>query len=237
MKKKVLITAGILTTLLLAGCSNQNTSSRNHDSKKSSVVSIKKSSNQSGKSKNSSEEMDGAQSSGSSSANKSQSSSSVKHSNNKSENETKNTAKSNNSDNKMKFNQIEQGSYSSLAGTWKSTKIVVRDGGEDKVNTENPITLSVTPDAIQMVGGDKVVVNKDGLSYNDDLHPLIFQKTQNSLMGTLDGDAPINWSVSFYPAGSTDFTINGEKQAPSSKNLIVFWRSGMSTTMVFEKEE
>lgn len=225
MKKKVLITAGILSTLLLAGCSNQNTSSGNHDSKKSSVVSTKKSSNQSGESKKNTEEMDNAQSSGSS----------IKQSNNKAEKETKNTAKSNNSDNKMNFDQIEQGNYSSLAGTWKSTKIVVRDGGEDKVNTENPITLAVTPDAIQMMGGDKVVVNKDGLSYNDDLHPLNFQKTQNSLTGSLD-DAQINWSVSFYPAGSTDFVINGEKQAPSSKNLIVFWRSGMSTTMVFEKE-
>ncbi len=225
MKKKVLITAGILSTLLLAGCSNQNTSSGNHDSKKSSVVSTKKSSNQSGESKKNTEEMDNAQSS----------SSSIKQSNNKAEKETKNTAKSNNSDNKMNFDQIEQGNYSSLAGTWKSTKIVVRDGGEDKVNTENPITLAVTPDAIQMMGGDKVVVNKDGLSYNDDLHPLNFQKTQNSLTGSLD-DAQINWSVSFYPAGSTDFVINGEKQAPSSKNLIVFWRSGMSTTMVFEKE-
>ncbi|MGK4061903.1 DUF6287 domain-containing protein [Lactobacillus johnsonii] len=110
----------------------------------------------------------------------------------------------------MNFDQIEQGNYSSLTGTWKSTKIVVRDGGEDKVNTENPITLAVTPDAIQMMGGDKVVVNKDGLSYNDDLHPLNFQKTQNSLTGSLD-DAQINWSVSFYPAGSTDFVINGEK--------------------------
>lgn len=225
MKKKVLITAGILSTLLLPGCSNQNTSSGNHDSKKSSVVSTKKSSNQSGESKKNTEEMDNAQSS----------SSSIKQSNNKAEKETKNTAKSNNSDNKMNFDQIEQGNYSSLAGTWKSTKIVVRDGGEDKVNTENPITLAVTPDAIQMMGGDKVVVNKDGLSYNDDLHPLNFQKTQNSLTGSLD-DAQINWSVSFYPAGSTDFVINGEKQAPSSKNLIVFWRSGMSTTMVFEKE-
>ncbi len=225
MKKKVLITAGILSTLLLAGCSNQNTSSGNHDSKKSSVVSTKKSSNQSGESKKNTEEMDNAQSSNSS----------IKQSNNKAEKETKNTAKSNNSDNKMNFDQIEQGNYSSLAGTWKSTKIVVRDGGEDKVNTENPITLAVTPDAIQMMGGDKVVVNKDGLSYNDDLHPLNFQKTQNSLTGSLD-DAQINWSVSFYPAGSTDFVINGEKQAPSSKNLIVFWRSGMSTTMVFEKE-
>lgn len=225
MKKKVLITAGILSTLLLAGCSNQNTSSGNHDSKKSSVVSTKKSSNQSGESKKNTEEMDNAQSS----------SSSIKQSNNKAEKETKNTAKSNNSDNKMNFDQIEQGNYSSLAGTWKSTKIVVRDGGEDKVNTENPITLAVTPDAIQMMGGDKVVVNKDGLSYNDDLHPLNFQKTQNSLTGSLD-NAQINWSVSFYPAGSTDFVINGEKQAPSSKNLIVFWRSGMSTTMVFEKE-
>ena len=225
MKKKVLITAGILSTLLLAGCSNQNTSSGNHDSKKSSVVSTKKSSNQSGESKKNTEEMDNAQSS----------SSSIKQSNNKAEKETKNTAKSNNSDNKMNFDQIEQGNYSSLAGTWKSTKIVVRDGGEDKVNTENPITLAVTPDAIQMMGGDKVVVNKDGLSYNEDLHPLNFQKTQNSLTGSLD-DAQINWSVSFYPAGSTDFVINGEKQAPSSKNLIVFWRSGMSTTMVFEKE-
>ena len=225
MKKKVLITAGILSTLLLAGCSNQNTSSRHHDSKKSSVVSTKKNSNQSSQSKKNTEEMDNAQSS----------SSSIKQSNNKAEKETKNTAKSNNSDNKMNFDQIEQGNYSSLAGTWKSTKIVVRDGGEDKVNTENPITLAVTPDAIQMMGGDKVVVNKDGLSYNDDLHPLNFQKTQNSLTGSLD-DAQINWSVSFYPAGSTDFVINGEKQAPSSKNLIVFWRSGMSTTMVFEKE-
>ena len=225
MKKKVLITAGILSTLLLAGCSNQNTSSGNHDSKKSSVVSTKKSSNQSGESKKNTEEMDNAQSS----------SSSIKQSNNKAEKETKNTAKSNNSDNKMNFDQIEQGNYSSLAGTWKPTKIVVRDGGEDKVNTENPITLAVTPDAIQMMGGDKVVVNKDGLSYNDDLHPLNFQKTQNSLTGSLD-DAQINWSVSFYPAGSTDFVINGEKQAPSSKNLIVFWRSGMSTTMVFAKE-
>ena len=225
MKKKVLITAGILSTLLLAGCSNQNTSSGNHDSKKSSVVSTKKISNQSGESKKNTEEMDNAQSSNSS----------IKQSNNKAEKETKNTAKSNNSDNKMNFDQIEQGNYSSLAGTWKSTKIVVRDGGEDKVNTENPITLAVTPDAIQMMGGDKVVVNKDGLSYNDDLHPLNFQKTQNSLTGSLD-DAQINWSVSFYPAGSTDFVINGEKQAPSSKNLIVFWRSGMSTTMVFEKE-
>ena len=225
MKKKVLITAGILSTILLAGCSNQNTSSGNHDSKKSSVVSTKKSSNQSGESKKNTEEMDNAQSS----------SSSIKQSNNKAEKETKNTAKSNNSDNKMNFDQIEQGNYSSLAGTWKPTKIVVRDGGEDKVNTENPITLAVTPDAIQMMGGDKVVVNKDGLSYNDDLHPLNFQKTQNSLTGSLD-DAQINWSVSFYPAGSTDFVINGEKQAPSSKNLIVFWRSGMSTTMVFEKE-
>ena len=225
MKKKVLITAGILSTLWLAGCSNQNTSSRNHDSKKSSVVSTKKNSNQSSQSKKNTEEMDNAQSS----------SSSIKQSNNKAEKETKNTAKSNNSDNKMNFDQIEQGNYSSLAGTWKSTKIVVRDGGEDKVNTENPITLAVTPDAIQMMGGDKVVVNKDGLSYNDDLHPLNFQKTQNSLTGSLD-DAQINWSVSFYPAGSTDFVINGEKQAPSSKNLIVFWRSGMSTTMVFEKE-
>src|SRR5699024_2906103 len=190
MKKKVLITAGILSTLLLAGCSNQNTSSGNHDSKKGSVVSTKKSSNQSGESKKNTEEMDNAQSSNSS----------IKQSNNKAEKETKNTAKSNNSDNKMNFDQIEQGNYSSLGGTWKSTKIVVRDGGEDKVNTENPITLAVTPDAIQMMGGDKVVVNKDGLSYNDDLHPLNFQKTQNSLTGSLD-DAQINWSVSFYPAG------------------------------------
>ena len=95
--------------------------------------------------------------------------------------------------------------------------------------------MVVTPNTIQMVGGDKVVVNKDGVSYNDDLHPLTFQKTQNSLTGSLH-DAQINWSVSFYPAGSTDFVINVEKQAPSLKNLIVFWKSGMSTIMVFEKE-
>ena len=54
----------------------------------------------------------------------------------------------------MNFDQIEQGNYSSLAGTWKSTKIVVWDGGEDKANTENPITLVVTPNTIQMVGGE-----------------------------------------------------------------------------------
>lgn len=61
----------------------------------------------------------------------------------------------------------------------------------------------------------EVKQNDENSSYNEIVK-------ENSLTGSLD-DVQINWSVSFYPAGSTDFVINGEKQAPSSKNLIVFW--------------
>lgn len=234
MKKSISIATGLLSLLLLAGRSNQSksNSTASQESSKSSVVSSKKKTSK----KNDSDKMDDGAKSKSSSTENSESSSSSNENSNSSES-SKSSQSSTSSTNKvatkkMNFDQIQNGDYSSLVGNWKLIKAV---GQHKDVTDRTDSTLTITPSLLKT---SSIELSKDGLTDSNDTHPIEVKRVGDALniLNADDHDSQYNWSVTFYPANSQSVVIDGEKQAPVSKNLIAIWVSSNNYTEVFEEE-
>lgn len=130
----------------------------------------------------------------------------------------------------MNFAQIKQGNYSSLAGNWKLVKAVARHQEMD----DDSATLTVSKDSIT---DGSVTLTADGIKDQDKTQPVKFTTSGDGLVATLkDESVSTNWSVSFYPAGSTNLVVDGEKQDPPTKNTIVIWTSNNNFSEVFEQK-
>ncbi|GAB5051555.1 DUF6287 domain-containing protein [Pediococcus ethanolidurans] len=188
----------IMAMVMLAACKNQN--QKQSSSKTATTTSRSKSNTSKKKSSNRSKKV-------------AQSSSSVK----------KNFSESTT----MNFEQIKQGDYSGLQGTWtelahKTGKTFVK-GGTD--------TLSVLNES--MVNGP-TKVQKQTLTDIDGEHALVFKTKDNILTASLsDENVAVNWTVKFYPKGTTSQYQTNDNAGKNSQNLIVIWTSNNSYTEVF----
>lgn len=133
----------------------------------------------------------------------------------------------------MNLAQIQKGDYSSLAGTWTevrtganrhdATGIDYTDGGTD------PITMTKN----KIVNG-QMSIQGQTLTDADGRKNLIFQTKDHVLTASLaDPSVAINWSVSFYPKGTTDANKEEIGAVGNDRNLIVIWTSNNSYTQVF----
>lgn len=124
----------------------------------------------------------------------------------------------------MNFEQIKMGDYGSIAGDWKLVKATAKNGD---ITDSTQVTLTVSKDSLS---DGQITVNSSGLTDNNGNHQLNYQKGQGALVANLANDAAINYTVKFYPTGTTNEYNNG------SKNIIVIWTSNNNYTEVFEQE-
>ncbi|WP_057718158.1 DUF6287 domain-containing protein [Lactobacillus taiwanensis] len=235
MKKSISIATGLLSLLLIVGCSNKNKSNSNasQESSKSTISSKKQSSKETDADKmdNDVESKSGSTEKSTSFSSHSETISSSKISKSSQSSTDKVATK------KMNFDQIQNGDYSSLVGNWKLIKAV---GRHKDVTDRTDSTLTITPSLLKT---HDMELSKDGLTDSNDTHPIEVKKVGDALnIINSEGDpktngfSQYNWGVTFYPANSQNVIIDGEKQAPISKNLIAIWVSSDNYTEVFEEE-
>lgn len=147
---------------------------------------------------------------------------------------TKNASKANKKS--MNVNQIKNGNYNSIKGNWKELGHIENHSADTNGNT------------LQLGGDDTLTVSKNKISDNDismqsniltdnsGSHELNFKSDNGALVATLkDEMTPINWSVSFYPKGTTtNYSSNGKT---NDTDFIVVWSSNNNHTEVFVPNE
>lgn len=134
----------------------------------------------------------------------------------------------------MDFEQIKAGDYSSLAGDWQeiSTGANAHDGTGTAYQTGGQDTLTVTSN---LITDTAMKLQKTTLTDNNGSHPITFSEASGVLTASLaDADTtPINWSVTFYPKGTTNEFKLATDSDTNSKNLLVIWTSNNSYTEIF----
>ena len=240
MKKyfKFLTLLALIAPVTAACSNNSNNSSATSTAKSStsSKASVKKSS----ENKSSQDSDETSSSSSEISSDESSSSTSSEDSQNSSTEEKSSSAtsssQSDDSTSKMNLAQIKDGNFSSLKGNWKVVKAVaahkdITDTTDDALNVVKTGLASggvtLTADSISDTSANKT-------------YPVQYKSDGDSLTATLtdkaSSKAAINWSITFYPAGSKNFTIDGEKQNPPTKNTIVIWTSNNNFSEVFQEK-
>lgn len=146
---------------------------------------------------------------------------------------TKHTTKS--TKKAMNIKQIEKGNYSSIKGDWKELGHIENHSAATNGNQ------------LQLGGDDVLAVSKNKISSNDikmhgdvlvasnQSHDLKFKADKGALLASLKEDSAINWSVSFYPKGTTtNYSSNGK---PNDTDFIVVWTSNNNHTEIFVPNE
>lgn len=134
-------------------------------------------------------------------------------------------------DKTMNLTQIKKGNYSSLAGDWTE----IRSGRRGQYTDGGDAQLSISANKIS---DGQISMQGQTLTDNVGSHDLSFQTKNNVLTTLLKDSAPVatNWSVSFYPKGTTD---NSKKQVgavPNDQNVIIIWTSNNSYYEVFAQD-
>lgn len=227
---KFLVLLAIIAPVTAACSNNSNSSSKSSSvqSSASSKASAKKSS-----AEKSSQESS-AVSSSSSSSEISQSSSSEESSSSSATSSS--SEKETTADSKMNLEQIKNGDYSSVEGNWKVVKAVARHTDITDRVTDGLNTVKTG------IANSDMNVSAEGItiSQNNKTYPVQYiSKGDGLTVGLTDKAAskvPINYSISFYPAGSKNFTVDGEKQDPPTKDTIVIWTSNDNMSEVFQEK-
>lgn len=127
----------------------------------------------------------------------------------------------------MNLTQIQAGDYSSIAGQWQLSRRQAK-GREMTIDNAKPLAITNT-----QLTSDSMTLSKSGLKDNAGLHPVNFKTVNGSLAVLLTDSVAINWSVTFYPIGtSTEYGLEAGSTT-NSKNVIVIWTSNMSLTDVY----
>lgn len=127
----------------------------------------------------------------------------------------------------MNLTQIQAGDYSSIAGQWQLSR---RQAKGREMTIDNAKPLAITNNQLT---SDSITLSKAGLKDNAGLHPVNFKTTNGHLAALLADSVAINWSVTFYPIGtSTEYGLEAGNTT-NSKNVIVIWTSNMSLTDVY----
>lgn len=127
----------------------------------------------------------------------------------------------------MNLTQIQAGDYSNIAGQWQLSR---RQAKGREMTIDNAKPLAITNNQLT---SDSITLSKAGLKDNAGLHPVNFKTTNGHLAALLADSVAINWSVTFYPVGtSTEYGLEAVNTT-NSKNVIVIWTSNMSLTDVY----
>lgn len=160
----------------------------------------------------------------------------VKESKSTSKKETKETTDKSSEKLAMDISKIKTGDFSSIQGDWQE---VVHGNnhkpGKDGVQYEMGGTklLSVTKDQITSTG---LTVTGKTLTDNNGEHEIDFKEKDNVLTASLvDQMVAINWSVMFYPKGTTTEFTTDDKSETNTQDVIVVWSSNLQSTSVFIK--
>ncbi|MGX7024597.1 DUF6287 domain-containing protein [Vagococcus hydrophili] len=136
----------------------------------------------------------------------------------------------------MDISKIKTGDFSSIQGDWQE---VIHGNnhkpGKDGVQYEMGGTnqLSITKDQITSIG---LTVTGKTLTDNNGEHEITFKEKDNTLAASLvDQMVAINWSVMFYPKGTTTEFTTDEKYETNTQDVIVVWSSNLQSTSVFIK--
>lgn len=151
------------------------------------------------------------------------------------------TTQENTQDTEMDFTQIQAGDYSSLLGTWK--EIAYADNRFDGTGIQWHTTMPDRDLPILSISTDKIDISgiiMQGNTFTDRMgesYPLSFENYGNSLDAHTDFNAPIYWSVEFFPKEvENNLEPNNGVQIDNTKNLIVVYYSGMRSVTVFAQE-
>lgn len=148
--------------------------------------------------------------------------------------ETKKSILSDEKKKSMDFSKISLGDYSSLEGDWKEilvganhvpgkTGMQYTKGGSDILSISRGVILN-----------NAVYIYNKTLTDNNNSQNLVFKEKNNVLYGSLeDQSSAINWSITFYPKGTTTEYDADNKTGKNSVNLIVLWTSNNQLTQVF----
>lgn len=129
----------------------------------------------------------------------------------------------------MNFDQIQQGDYSSLQGTWTETMHSVNKS--DQIVKGGTDTLTVSNGSL--TNGTTKIHNQVLTDTAGD-HDIVFNAKADVLVANLaDENVAINWKVKFYPKGTTNQYRTDGETTKNSQNLIVIWTSNNSYTEVF----
>jgi hypothetical protein len=85
-----------------------------------------------------------------------------------------------------------------------------------------------------------VTIQGNSLSDSADSHPLEFENKEGRLNAWITDDdvVAINWAVSFYPKGVTNYiNPNNGVQIDNSNNLILIWSSNNGYIAVFAQTD
>ncbi|WP_424348914.1 DUF6287 domain-containing protein [Latilactobacillus sp. 5-91] len=127
----------------------------------------------------------------------------------------------------MNFTQIQAGDYSNIAGQWQLSRRQAK-GREMTIDNAKPLAITNA-----QLTSDSMTLSKAGLKDNIGLHPVNFKTVNGSLAVLLADSVATNWSVTFYPIGtSTEYGLEAGNTT-NSKNVIVIWTSNMSLTDVY----
>lgn len=127
----------------------------------------------------------------------------------------------------MNLTQIQASDYSNIAGQWQLSS---RQAKGREMTIDNAKPLAITNNQLT---SDSITLSKAGLKDNAGLHPVNFKTTNGHLAALLADSVAINWSVTFYPVGtSTEYGLEAVNTT-NSKNVIVIWTSNMSLTDVY----
>ena len=134
----------------------------------------------------------------------------------------------------MNFNQIKAGNFNGLVGDWAQigTGYNRHDAHGMRYKTGGQDQLSVSKTTL--TNGTGMTLHGNTLTDDAGDHPLIYQVKNNVLTVLMkDADSAINWTVTFYPKGTTSEYRDDAKASKNTKNIIVVWTSNNSYTQIF----
>ena len=134
----------------------------------------------------------------------------------------------------MNFNQIKAGNFSGLVGDWSQigTGYNRHDAHGMRYKTGGKDQLSVSKTTL--TNGTGMTLHGNTLTDDAGDHPLIYQVKNNVLTVSMkDAESAINWTVTFYPKGTTSEYRDDSKASKNTKNIVVVWTSNNSYTQIF----
>ncbi|ARN92617.1 hypothetical protein AZI11_06760 [Levilactobacillus brevis] len=143
------------------------------------------------------------------------------------------TSKKVSNEQQMNFAQIQRGNYQSLAGQWTMVANGVNKHDETGIHYESGGSGQLQVSTNQLTDG-QMKLSGQTLTDNDGQHALTFKLTkEHALLATLTEDASINWTITFYPKGTSDDFLKTVGLAHNSQSLISVWTSNNSYTEIF----
>lgn len=135
---------------------------------------------------------------------------------------------------KMNFEQIKKGDYTSIQGDWEEVEVRHRAYGPGMIaeKAKTGVNLQITEDTIRT---DGLVLVGDKLTTSNNNYEMEYAENKNALVSSVvnEDKVAINWSITFYPKGTTSEYRNDDNSETNTENLIVIWTSNNQYTQVF----